>query len=586
MNLKSEPAPSLIRRQMEVLRNSRAFTGNDRLFALLEFVVEETLAGRGRNLREAVIGNAVYQRDPPYDPRVDSTVRVEIRRLRKKLDEYFCEGGANDPVVITIPTGSYIPLFGTEPAPSMPSETGQARKIFKPGPGTIIVVLPIRSLSGNIELRECADHLTEELIYALGSEPGISVPSRTTTYTFAGDTKTLAELAADFGADAVVQGTVSERAGAIRVTLEISDGRGIVVSSDRFEGDLDARVTLPERIATTLVSRVRFDSTKMRMRQISPGPSAVDSHSKIYRARQLLDKQTTEHVREALALFTQVADAAPDYARGHSGMADCYCDLFRLGIIDHDTAHRNAREAVTQALEIDPDSVEAYTALATIQAWLERDRKAAEESFQAALALGRSARAACLYGTYLTIIESPDEAERMFREARRIEPFSQQQDIAEAVSRFQSRRFDLLSAGESPVDRRNKPLEASFYLALGNHFGGNAEGARQYAAPLNHLLATNPQIVFADAEIEAWLGEPQHALRLLTTGNPKASHFAHASLASSVGDAELVNTHLNLALDRRELATVWLRTDIRFDFIRSTNEFKQILARLEALRLS
>ncbi|MDM9627824.1 hypothetical protein QTL95_18185 [Rhizobium sp. S152] len=583
MDLKSEPAPSLIRRQMEVLRNSRAFTGSDRLFALLEFVVEETLAGRGHGLREAVIGNAVYQRDPPYDPRVDSTVRVEIRRLRKKLEEYFCDDGGSDPVVITIPVGSYIPAFGTE---VQSSDAGQARRIFKPGPGTIIVVLPIRSLAASDELRECADHLTEELIYALGSEPGISVPSRTTTYTFAGDTKTLTELAADFGADAVVQGTLSEHVGAIRVTLEISDGRGIVVSSDRFEGDIEARTTLPERIATTLVSRIRFDSTKMRMRQISPGPSAVDSHSKIYRARQLLDKQTAEHLREALALFTQVADAAPDYARGHSGMADCYCDLFRLGIIDNDTAHTNARNAVTHALEIDPESVEAYTALATIQAWLERDRKAAEESFQAALALGRSARAACLYGTYLTIIGFPDEAERMFREARRIEPFSQQQDIAEAVSRFQSRRFDLLSAGESLIDRRNKPPEAAFYLALGNHFGGNAEGARQYAGPLNHLLATNPQIVFADAEIEAWLGEPERALRLLTTGNPKASHFAHASLASAVGDAGLVHRHLNLALDRRELPTVWLRTDIRFDAFRPTSEFKEILARLEALRLS
>ncbi|SCY89849.1 hypothetical protein [Rhizobium sp. NFACC06-2] len=586
MDLKSEPAPSLIRRQMEVLRTSRAFTGSDRLFALLEFVVEETLAGRGRGLREAVIGNAVYQRDPPYDPRVDSTVRVEIRRLRKKLEEYFCEGGANDPVVITIPVGSYIPVFGNEPSPSMASEAGQARRIFKPGQGTIIVVLPIRSFAASDELRECADHLTEELIYALGSEPGISVPSRTTTYTFAGDTKTLAELAADFGADAVVQGTLVEHAGAIRVTLEISDSRGIVVSSDRFEGDIEARTTLPERIATTLVSRVRFDSTKMRMRQISPGPSAVDSHSKIYRARQLLDKQTPEHLREALVLFTQVADAAPDYARGHSGMADCYCDLFRLGIIDHDTAHRNARDAVTHALEIDPESVEAHTALATIQAWLERDRKAAEESFQTALALGRSARAACLYGTYLTIIGSPDEAERMFREARRIEPFSQQQDIGEAVSRFQARRFDLLSEAESAIDRRNKPLEAAFYLALGNHFAGKPDSARQYGGPLNHLLATNPQIVFADAEIEAWLGEPERALRVIRAGNPKASHFAHASLASAVGDAELVYTHLNLALDRQELPTVWLRTDIRFDAFRSTSEFKQILARLDALRLS
>lgn len=586
MDPRSEPAPSLIRRQMELIRRSPAFDGSDRLIALLEFIVEETLEGRGRKLKEAVIGNAVYQRDPPYDPRVDSTVRVEVRRLRRKLDEHFAEHGIDDPVIIEIPTGTYTPVFGTTRSPIISTGQANLQGIFKPGPGTIIVVLPVRPLSDDIALRECAEQLTEELIFAFGSEPGISVPSRTTTYNYATSARSLSELVGEFGADAVVQGTLLEQAGAIRATLEISDARGIIVSSDRFEEASSDRASLPARVATTLVSRVRFDSTKMRSRRISPGPAAVDTHSKIYRARQLLDRQTPEHIREALAIFSEVADTAPDYARGHSGVADCYCDLFRIGIIDSDTALSNARKAVTRALEIDPESVEAYTALATIQAWLERDRRAAEESFQSALALGRNARAARLYGSYLTILGFPDEAERMFREARRIEPFSRQQDITEAMSRFQSRNFGSMTDSTSPIERRNKPPEALFYLALGNHFGGNADGATAYAEPLGHLLATNPQIVFADAELEAWLGRPGRASHLLKAGNTKASHFAHASIACSIGDAEAVFAHLAFALDGRELATVWLRTDIRFDFVRSTGEFKEILRRLEALRLS
>lgn len=586
MDPRAEPAPSLIRRQLEIIRRSPAFEGSDRLMTLLEFIVEETLEGRGRKLKEAVIGNAVYQRDPPYDPRVDSTVRVEVRRLRKKLDEHFGEHGIEDPVIIAIPTGTYTPVFATARPPAASSGHSNLQGIFKPGPGTIIVVLPVRPVPDEPTLRDCAEQLTEELIFALASEPGISVPSRTTTYNYATSTKSLSELAAEFGADAVVQGTLVEQAGAIRATLEISDARGIVVSSDRFEGASSDRAFLPERIATTLVSRVRFDSTKMRSRQISPGPSAVDSHAKIYRARQLLDRQTPEHLKEALAIFSEVANTAPDYARGHSGVADCYCDLFRIGVIDSDTAQTNARKAVTRALEIDPESIEAYTALATIQGWLERDRKGAEESFQSAMALGRNARAARLYGTYLTILGFPDEAERMFREARRIEPFSQQQDIAEAVSRFQSRGFGKMIEAGSAVEIRNKPMEALFYLALGSHFGGNGDAAREHAEPLNYLLATNPQIVFADAEVDAWLGKPDRAVRLLNTGNSKASHFGHATLACAVGDRAAAFAHIGFALDRRELSTVWLRTDIRFDFVRSTGEFDQFLARLEALRLS
>src|SRR5262249_35194320 len=156
-----------------------------------------------------------------------------------------------------------------------------------------------------------------------------------------------------------------------------------------FQSASVERDDLAERLATTLLSRLRFDSSKMRARQISPGPQAIEWHAKIYRARQLLDRQTPEGLREALKLFKDVALTAPDYARGHSGMADCYCDLYRIGSIAHSEALAGARPAAERALEIDPESAEAFTALATIQAWLERDDTSAEKSFEHALSIGR-----------------------------------------------------------------------------------------------------------------------------------------------------------------------------------------------------
>ncbi|MBZ9988167.1 hypothetical protein LB572_13805 [Mesorhizobium sp. BH1-1-5] len=557
--------------------------------ALLTYVVEETLAGRGRELKEAVIGNTVYRREPPYDPRVDSTVRVEARRLRRKLLEHISNYGQSDSLTISIPTGSYTPVFrwndGLEgPGPADSDQSPKA--IFRRGPGTLVAVMPMRPISPDPSTMEFADSLTDELMYALGSEPGISIQSRSVTFAFKDKQLSIPELATELGVNAVVQGTVRDQAGAIRVTIEVADPRGFVVTSDRFEGASEDRIVLPERIATTLVSRLRFDSSKMRAREISPGPVAIQSHAKVYRARQLLDRQVPESLREALAIFTDVAETAPDYARGHSGIADCHCDMFRIGILDAKSALARARPAATRALEIDPQSTEALTALATVQAWLERDRKAAEASFEAALQFGYSSRTARVYGSYLAALGLADDAERMFREARRIEPFSQQQDIAEAVSRFQSRRFDSMRIQGQTVALRNAPIEALFYLALGNHFGKNDEGARECAKPLSHVLASHPQIVFADVEIEAWLGRPDRAVSLLRSGNHKASHFAHASLAASVADEASVFEHLTSALDRRELATVWMRTDVRFDFVRNAREYKSLLDRLEAMRIS
>jgi len=77
----------------------------------LAFLVDETLAGRGDRLKEYVIGLEVFSRPASYDPRVDSLVRVEARRLRAALAAYYSTDGRNDPVVIALHKGSYVPSF-------------------------------------------------------------------------------------------------------------------------------------------------------------------------------------------------------------------------------------------------------------------------------------------------------------------------------------------------------------------------------------------------------------------------------------------------------------------------------------------
>ncbi len=587
MDSDSAPSPSSVREQMERLRKSVSFNGSDRLLVLLNYIVEETLGGRGKDLKEATIGNEVYRRHPPYDPRIDSTVRVEARRLRRKLEEHFSGDGLHDPVVISIPSGSYTPFFelNTQERASQAASSPVAKDIFRPGPGTRLAVLPIKVISGGAEIQEFADSLTDELVFAFGSEPGLKVPSRATTFAYRDREPVIPAISAELGLDAVVQGTVRLVNGHIKVTVEISDPRGFVVISDRFESSSQNLGELTERMATTFISRLRFDSSKMRKLQVSPGPAAIDFHAKIYRARQMLDKQTIESINGALQIFRDVAATAPDYARGHSGIADCLCDLFRIGAVDASAALAQATSATQEALRIDRESPEAFAALGTIHAWLERDRSAAEECFEASLSLGRNARAARIYGSYLALLGLTEEAEKLFREARTIEPFSQQQDIAESLSRFQDRKFGWVTETAADIEVGNAPAEALYYMALCSHFGGGAF-CEDYLSPLERLRIGNPQLTFASAELAAWRGKKDAAIRALGMDNPRAGKFAYATLASAVGDRQRAIAYLSEALDARELATVWMRTDIRFDFLRGSEEFRALVDRLEALRLS
>jgi hypothetical protein len=67
-------------------------------------------------LNERTIGEAVFERSPGYDPRDDNIVRSHASRLRLRLHEYFREEGASETLRVSIPRGSYVPVF--EPADS------------------------------------------------------------------------------------------------------------------------------------------------------------------------------------------------------------------------------------------------------------------------------------------------------------------------------------------------------------------------------------------------------------------------------------------------------------------------------------
>src|SRR4051812_21213573 len=97
--------------QLERILSHDRFGFADRNSGFLRHVVEKTLEGRTSEIKEVVIANEIYGRSCDYDPKVDSIVRVEASRLRSKLRSYYEQEGAQDPIRITIPKGSYVPQF-------------------------------------------------------------------------------------------------------------------------------------------------------------------------------------------------------------------------------------------------------------------------------------------------------------------------------------------------------------------------------------------------------------------------------------------------------------------------------------------
>jgi hypothetical protein len=102
-----------IRSAVNRIESSRTLKGCTKLLRLLSYVVKATLEGESDYLKETMIGVYVFGRKPDYDPKVDTIVRSQAWRLRAKLKKYYIWEGLQDPVIIDMPRGRYVPVFYT-----------------------------------------------------------------------------------------------------------------------------------------------------------------------------------------------------------------------------------------------------------------------------------------------------------------------------------------------------------------------------------------------------------------------------------------------------------------------------------------
>lgn len=93
--------------------SSVTFEKSPRLRAFFLHVCRCAIEDKSEEATEQQIGIYVFGRQPSYNPNDDNIVRSQARQLRMKLEHHFVNEGKDEPVVITIPKGQYLPVFET-----------------------------------------------------------------------------------------------------------------------------------------------------------------------------------------------------------------------------------------------------------------------------------------------------------------------------------------------------------------------------------------------------------------------------------------------------------------------------------------
>jgi hypothetical protein len=99
------------RETMRRLLESQTFAATPRLRAVLAYLLRKLEEGKSDDITEQSIGQVVFHKPAGYNASEDNIVRVTVRHLRTRLEEYYFSEGAADPVALVIPKGKYIPAF-------------------------------------------------------------------------------------------------------------------------------------------------------------------------------------------------------------------------------------------------------------------------------------------------------------------------------------------------------------------------------------------------------------------------------------------------------------------------------------------
>jgi adenylate cyclase len=269
------------------------FVNATRLSRFLRFAVDKALAGGGAEIKEYLLGIEVFDRGQDFDPRMDPIVRVEARRLRAKLDEYYAGGGVNDPVRIVFRKGSYAPTFAASAMPA-PSSIAVASGRWKWLAAAVMVVVGAAAVlffmrgetsagadavtiaavpSADPGQDDFADGLTEAVAMELSKNPGIRViswPVITEYRSRVGHLKEVApgRIAKDLGAEAILELVVRQDNDRLRIAaLLINPERGWKEWAGEYERGTGDPFAVQREVARAIAEEVRIAAPKVRRAQ-------------------------------------------------------------------------------------------------------------------------------------------------------------------------------------------------------------------------------------------------------------------------------------------------------------------------------
>ena len=374
-----------VQSQLARILESEQFQRSPRLSAFLEYVVGETLAGRGVRLKGFSIAVEVFGRDETFDGSTDPLVRVQARNLRKALELYYQNQGSEDPVRIQIPRGVYSATFKENTTPPDPDNV------------LSIAVLPFGTIGVDDSDLFLADGITHELVTGFTRYSELELSVKQAPGELRGLQVDVIKLGQELGVRFVVQGTVQVAGENVRVTAQLLDAKtGFLLWARDFDQavSIDNLFEIQDEITRAVVSRtagilgVIYTTVEKETRGRKPEELSV--HEAVILFNNYISTLSTETHHLALRALSHLVDRNPDFSPALACLAELHLDGMTLEHTGDRQGLTKSEMLVQQALELDPSSLHATWMQAQVR-FHQKDRESCMQSLERLLELNARA---------------------------------------------------------------------------------------------------------------------------------------------------------------------------------------------------
>lgn len=257
---------------------------------------------------------------------------------------------------------------------------------------TRLAVLPLVNISQDPDDVYFADGMTEELIYTLSRTKGLRVIAQTSAMAYKGTSKTIREIGTELRVGSILEGSVRKSGDRVRITTQLIDVQTEEhLWAERYDRQLADVFEIQSEISEEVGKGLKTLLKKTKKAKPVERPTEkFAAYTEYLKGRHSWNRRTKTGLTQALEHFKRAVQIDPNFAKAHSGIADCHTVLANQGHVMNEIALPKAKEAAKRALDLDPSLAEAHASLGIAYLQFKSDARAAEKEFKEAIRLNPS----------------------------------------------------------------------------------------------------------------------------------------------------------------------------------------------------